>query len=100
MQNPKNAHIVSNQTKSIWGRVCRFSIYVTVLGVTLSIIRYKMAINVAKLGGDSIQQAEQIDGLQLYVETYLNTFYYLCAFSFLGFTTFLVSLIMLMRESR
>ncbi|WP_347441653.1 hypothetical protein [Rubritalea sp.] len=46
------------------------------------------------------QHADKIDGLMAALDTYLSTYYYLCGFTLLGFITFLISLIMLLLESR
>ena len=88
----------TNQASPVWGKMCRYSIYFTVIGATLSIVRYKMAMNMMKLNADKAQYLDQIEGLTDYLDTYLNTFYYLCGFTLLGLTSFIISLIMLRRE--
>ena len=88
----------TNQASPVWRKMCRYSIYFTILGTTLSIIRYRMAMNMIKLNADKTQYSDQIGGLTDYLDTYLNTFYYLCGFTLLGLTSFIISLIMLRRE--
>jgi|GEM_PF-2210131 hypothetical protein len=87
-----------SQASPVWLKMCRYSIYLTILGATLSIVRYRTAVNMTKLNADKTQYSDQVGGLTEYLDTYLNTFYYLCGFTLLGLTSFIISLIMLRRE--
>ena len=87
-----------NLASPVWGKMCRYSIYLTILGATLSIVRYRTVMNMTTLNANKTQHSDQIGGLTEYLDSYLNTFYYLCGFTLLGLTTFIISLIMLKRE--
>ena len=88
-----------SQPISVWGRMCRYSIYLTILGLTLSIVRYRTLVNMAGPNADMSQYSAQVGGLADYLDTYHSTFYYLCGFTLLGLITFIISIIMLKREA-
>ena len=95
MESPEKS---PKKARPVWGKMCRYSIYFTILGATLSIVRYKMAINMLKLKADQSQVLDPIGGLTDYIDTYLSSFYYLLGFTLLGFISLVISLFMLRRE--
>lgn len=89
---PPTADTEKPSRKQIWPRMCRLSIYFTIVGATLSIYRYRIATQMA-------DQSKQLESMITVVDAYLSSLYLTCAFTLLGFTTFILSLVM-MRKSR
>ena len=87
------------QAGTAWRKLCRFSLYFMIFGAAFSIVRYKMAMNVVTNTADRELYSEQAKGLTDYLATYFSTFYYLCGFTLLSLTLFIISLIMLRRCS-
>lgn len=96
MATPNIAPTEAPKPNSIWPRVCRLSVYFTIIGATLCYFRYRLASQMMDLGN----QINQLESLPAVSESYLSTFYLMCGFTLLSCLVLILSLVMMWKARK